>query len=97
MYVGFGPEPAVFARNRERGVAVLNQQLLPGYAFFRRARRATGIRWCEMTIGGDEAAHFLAEHLILGAVTQVHCTASFPAGRKKIGRASCRERGCQYV
>src|SRR3546814_5446520 len=77
-YVWFGPEPAVFARNRARGVAVLNQQLLPGYAFFRRARRATGIRWCEMTIGGDEAAHFLAEHLILGAVTQVHC---------KIGRA----------
>src|SRR3546814_13935752 len=47
-YVWFGPEPAVFARNRARGVAVLNQQLLPGYAFFRRARRATGIRWCEI-------------------------------------------------
>src|SRR3546814_1612767 len=31
-YVWFGPEPAVFARNRARGVAVLNQQLLPGYA-----------------------------------------------------------------
>src|SRR3546814_21113707 len=69
-YVWFGPEPAVFARNRARGVAVLNQQLLPGYAFFRRARRAHGIRWCEMTIGGDEAAHFPAANLIIGAVTQ---------------------------
>ena len=74
--VRLGAVAAVLLRNRARRVAVLDQQLLPR---LRGVRRLAG----DGRLGGgrlvlvlvQEAAHFVAEGLVFGAVLQVHAGA----------------------
>ena len=71
--VGFGAKAAIFAWNSTRGIAVLEQQLLPCHRVrsgtLRRAR--CGRR--TVAVGRDERAQLVAEGCVFGAVAQIHC------------------------
>ena len=89
--VRLGAVAAVFARNRARRIALLDQQLLP---FLRRVRAAGNrgplVRRLVL-VAVEERAHLVAERLVLGAVFEVH--AILPTGRaaeRSADRASAR-------